>query len=331
MIDIAVMAERMLPATAALVSAGVAGWFSQLLFVNANPPVWQLLARLYAPLVRKLYRLERSYQALRFRGAIVMLCVLMIGGAIGAGAFTLQSYWPLNGITQIVMIMCCLSVGQAWALLARLYKALKQDIAYKQAFHCLALATRSDLTTTDAYGCARIAIGYAARIFDKGCVAPLFWFIVAGLPGLFLYAGLISLVWHVGKDGHSKGFGDIPGLLEHIAGLVPGLISGIFLVIAALATPKAGFSRSLKSVFSGRGRAAYSEGGWPLMVVAWALKVILGGPIKDFSGTSIARRWVGPQSAGARVPADYLKRAIYLSAMAHVITLFALVLFLIYL
>lgn len=331
MIEMVVLAERMLPAMAALMLAGSAGWVVQPACVNANPLAWQGWGQLYAPLVRKLDRLNRSRSALRWRGGIVTAIVLIAAAGLGWGADMLHNHWPLGGMTQIVLIVLCLSVAQSWALLARLYKALKQDIAYKQAFYGLAMATRSDLTTTDAYGCARIAIGYAVRIFDKGCVAPLFWFIIAGLPGLFVYTAVISLVWHVGKDGHSKGFGDVPGILERIAGSVPGVIAGVILILASLATPKAVFLKGLQSAFAGRGRAAYSEGGWPLMVAAWTLNVTLGGPVKDLSGATISRSWVGPHSAGARVPADYLKRAIYLSAMAHVITLLALLLLLVYL
>ena len=331
MIELGILAERMLPATAALLLAGIGGWAVQAAVVNANPLFWQGIGRCYAPLVRKLYRLGRSHSALRLRGGLVTLAVLACAAALGVGAQILHAGFPLGGMTQIVFIVLCFSVAQGWALLIRLYWALKNDIAYKQAFYGLALATRSDLTATDAYGCARIAIGYAVRIFDKGCIAPLFWFILAGLPGLFVYTALISLVWHVGKDGYSKGFGDVPGALEHIAGFVPGIIAGAVLVIASLATPKAGFVRSLQALYARRGRPAYHEGGLPLAVAAWGLCVTLGGPVKDLAGTTIARAWVGPQRAGARVPADYLKRALYLSAVAHMMTLFGLVLMLIYL
>jgi adenosylcobinamide-phosphate synthase len=331
MLELAVLAERMLPATAALVLAAIAGWAVQPAVVNANPLFWQGLGWFYAPLVRKLYRLRRSRSALRWRGAIVTLAVLAIAVVLAVAARVLHNQFSLGGMTQIVLVALCLSAGQAWSLLLRLYKALKQDIAHKQAFYGLALSMRSDLTTTDAYGCVRLGIGYAVRIFDKGCVAPLFWFIVAGLPGLFVYTALISLVWHVGKDGQSKGFGDVPVFLEHIAGIVPGIISGVVLVIATLATPGAAFSRGIQSVFAKRGRTAYSEGGWPLMVAAWALKVTLGGPVRDLSGTTIPRGWVGPKSAGARVTVDYIKRGLYLSVLAHIITAFALLLLLIYL
>ena len=61
----------------------------------------------------------------------------------------------------------------------------------------------------------RVGMGLALKSFDKGVVAPIIWFLIAGLPGAYLYAGLATLSWRFGKEGHSAGFGDAMLALEN--------------------------------------------------------------------------------------------------------------------
>ena len=95
---------------------------------------------------------------------------------------------------------------------------------------------------------------------------------------------------------------------------------------AALFTPTARLAAALRGFFHRRGHAPYPEGGVALTVTAWALGLSLGGPVRDVEGHALARRWIGPEAASARLNRSALRRVLYLSLMAHIL-LFACLVF----
>ena len=65
-----------------------------------------------------------------------------------------------------------------------------------------------DPASLDAHGVARAAIESLAENFSDGVVAPVFWYLVLGLPGLFAYKmanTLDSMIGH--RTPHYRAFG----------------------------------------------------------------------------------------------------------------------------
>ncbi|HPF79167.1 MAG TPA: cobalamin biosynthesis protein, partial [Alphaproteobacteria bacterium] len=217
-----------------------------------------------------------------------------------------------------------LSSGAVFASLGRLYRALNEKKVEQGAYYTIARSTRSDLSKNDDFTITRAGMGLALKQFDKGIVAPVIWYLLAGLPGAFLFAGLAALSWRFGKDGHSNGFGEAPIALEKLMGFIPNMMSGIFIALAGLLTPTAGMSRAFLGFFGTKGRASYAEGGFPLSTAAFSLNVSLGGPTQDLDGTSVKRGWIGPAKATAQLEAKHLHRVVYISFMAHLLFLASL-------
>ena len=135
----------------------------------------------------------------------------------------------------------------------------------------VALIVGRDTRQLDAAGISAAALESLAESFNDGIVAPAFWFLIAGLPGLFVYKVLNtadSLIGH--KEERWRAFGWAAARADDVANLVPARISGVLLVLAGMG--------GLGVMFSDASRHASPNAGWPEAAMAGALGIRLGGP-----------------------------------------------------
>lgn len=294
------------------------------LFGNANPIFWRAVDFLFGPLGSRLDKTERKAGDLLTRGTIITLIGAGMAFLVGIFFQTLSRHFPNFLVVDILSLTLILSAGAGWHALIRLYKAIVGRNV-KGAFYALSVTTRNNLSVADEYTITRVGIGMAARLFDKGVISPILWYLIAGLPAAFLYAGLAAFSWRFGKEGFTKGFGRTALALEKLMGFIPDIVAGILISLAGLLTPTAGMTRSFIGLFHfGRGRAHYAEGGAAVTAMAWALKVSMGGATQDLEGSAIRRDWAGPKGATAQLEAKHLHRGLYIIVMAHLLFFAAL-------
>jgi adenosylcobinamide-phosphate synthase len=128
-----------------------------------------------------------------------------------------------------------------------------------------------DTRELDATGVSAAALESLAESFNDGIVAPAFWFLIAGLPGLFAYKVINtadSLIGH--KEERWRAFGWAAARIDDVANLVPARLAGVLLVLA-------GF-RGFGVMVSDAAKHASPNAGWPEAAMAGALRVRLGGP-----------------------------------------------------
>jgi len=318
------ISDRILVTLGALLVVSIIGYITGPIAGNANPVLWTLLDRLFG-FGRKSYKKERPTSSLAFRGFIFGLLYIGTASALGYAASLVLQFYPLAAL-EIILLSFVLTGGAVWLSLAKLHQALKEGSKLERgSYRPIAVSTRSNLNSTDDYGITRVGISFMPKAFDKGLVAPVFWYLVGGLPFAFLYAGIACAAWALSKEGYTKSFGDFLLRLESLFGIIPNFLAGIFLMAAAIFTPTAQITRVIPMFFKRGGKARYAEGGLPLIVTAWALNVSLGGPVEDLDGSVLKHGWVGPPNATARLEKGHLKRAIYMSLMAYVLFFAALV------
>ncbi len=316
---------RLPVAVAALLIVCVIGVVTGPLGANAAPLFWRSVDFLFGPLASRLDKTDRTAGDLATRGMVVTLMGAIIGFLAGQFFQTLSTHFPNWRIIDIVALGIIMTAGAGWHALLRLHKAMVGKTQVKGAFRTLAVTTRSNLTIADEFTLTRTGIGMAARLFDKGVVGPVLWYLIAGLPAAFLYATLAALSWRLGKDGFTKGFGAAALALEKLMGFVPNVLAGVLIACAGILTPTAGMTRSLIGLLrGGAGHAPYPQGGAPVTAMAYALKVSLGGAGQDTDGSAIPRNWAGPKGATAKLDAKHLHRAIYITVMAHLLLLAAM-------
>jgi adenosylcobinamide-phosphate synthase len=135
----------------------------------------------------------------------------------------------------------------------------------------VSLIVGRDTQWLDTDGVSAAALESLAESFNDGIVAPAFWFLVAGLPGLFAYKVLNtadSLIGH--REERWRAFGWAAARADDVANLLPARLAGAALVVA-------GF-RGYSVMLSDASRHASPNAGWPEAAMAGALGVRLGGP-----------------------------------------------------
>jgi len=316
--------DRIPYAVLAILLVMMAGIITGPLAGNANPLAWQIYQLLIGRLGDRLDRRSRPQGDLMFRGLMLTIFCIIFAAVLGKISYRFAMMTPFYGMTEIALLSLCLTAGSVWFALLRLYFALEKEGQAKGAFYAVSRSTRVDLNSTDDYGITRTALGFTATSFDKGLVAPVIWYLIGGLPVLFIYSALSALAWRFGKNGFSKGFGRMPLALEKLMGFVPALLSGLLFTAASAMTPTASMGKSLSLWWTRKDKVPYEQGGITLCALAWPLHISLGGPVQDIGGSSLKNAWVGPQGATAKIEHGHLRRGIYLNVVAHLLFLAAL-------
>ncbi len=97
-----------------------------------------------------------------------------------------------------------------------------------------------DPASLDEEGVGRAAIESLAENFSDGVVAPVFWFLMLGLPGICAYKAVNTLDSMIGhRSERYRAFGWAAARLDDVANLVPARLAGVLIAIAAVPMPRA--------------------------------------------------------------------------------------------
>ena len=137
----------------------------------------------------------------------------------------------------------------------------------------------------DQVGVCAAALESLAESFNDGVVAPLFWFLVGGLAGLFAYKAVNtadSLIGH--REEPYRCFGWAAARTDDLMNLVPARIAGALIALVA--------GRGWRVMLRDARKHASPNSGWPEAAMAGALQVRLGGPA-SYDGVPHARPTFG--------------------------------------
>lgn len=135
----------------------------------------------------------------------------------------------------------------------------------------VAMIVGRDTEHLDEEGVAAAALESLAESFNDGVVAPLFWFLVGGLAGLFAYKAVNtadSIIGH--REEPYRCFGWAAARADDLMNLIPARIAGALIALVA--------GRGWRTMLRDAGRHASPNSGWPEAAMAGALGVQLGGP-----------------------------------------------------
>ena len=157
-----------------------------------------------------------------------------------------------------------------------------------------------DPTSLDAHGVARAAIESLAENFSDGVVAPVFWYLLLGCPGLFAYKmanTLDSMIGH--KTPRYRAFGWAAARFDDLA--QPG--AGADQRAAdrgrgAVLPQTAGRAGRWRSCCATARKHRSPNAGWPEAAMAGALGLALAGP-RHYAEGVVVDPWVGDGTARA--------------------------------
>ena len=281
-------------------------------FARVPHPV-ALAGRAVAFAERKLNRPQRGDERRRERG--IATVVVLVGAAAGLG-------WGLHWLCRFSLAGALVEALAIGILLAQ--RGLHQHVAavavaLEQGGLPAGRAAVShivgrDPARLDRHGVARAAIESLAENFSDGVVAPVFWYLVGGLPGLFAYKmanTLDSMIGH--RSERYRAFGWAAARFDDLLNLAPAPLSGLLLSAAALLTGDALAGRAIAIMRRDGRRHRSPNAGWPEAAMAGALGLALAGP-RHYAAGVVADPWIGEGTPDA-TPAD-IARALRLYVTA---------------
>ena len=311
----------------AMVLVCVLGGFTGALFGNANPALWFVLDKAFGRIGNRLYKPERLQADLAFRGAALLCVVLaLLLLVVAAAAEVLAAFHDTAHFVpayEIVLLCACLTAGSVWRAMARLQTILSGEQPVQGAYYAIAYSLRYDLNSTDDYGATRAGLALSVHRFCDSFVLPVFWYIAFGLPGLIVACGIAAFVWRFAQQGSSKGYGAPAIALYRLVAVVPQMLCALCLMIAVFVSPTARTHKAISALCNPLGWPPLAQGGAAMAMMAYALEVSLGGPVKDVGGHTLSNRWVGPEGASAKTARHHLRRGIVMIVAAHLVFMLA--------
>jgi adenosylcobinamide-phosphate synthase len=165
-----------------------------------------------------------------------------------------------------------------------------------------------DTDRLDAEGVAAAALESLAESFNDGVVAPAFWLLIGGLPGLLAYKSVNtadSLIGH--KEVRWRMFGWAAARTDDLMNLIPARAAGGLIALAG----GGGWRIMLRDAR----RHASPNAGWPEAAMAGALGVQLGGEV-FYDGAATSRPTFGD---GRRPTVTDLERGLRLYRRACIL------------
>jgi adenosylcobinamide-phosphate synthase len=249
---------------------------------------------------RKLNREARSETLRRERGIVAV--IVLVGGAalLGLAVERVCRGRLIGAAVEAVLIAVLVAQRSLYEHVAAVAAALGSG-GLTGGREAVRHIVGRDPMSLDAHGVARAAIESLAENFSDGVVAPVFWYLLLGLPGLFAYKmanTLDSMIGH--RTPRYRAFGWAAARLDDVLNTVPAPLSGVLFAMAAVFA-KNGRPAHAFTIMLRDGRKHHSpNAGWPESAMAGALGLALAGPRRYPEGL-VADPWLGDGSARAGV------------------------------
>ena len=219
----------------------------------------------------------------RAAGIAAALVLVAMGGAAGLLIERLASGWV--GITAIILIA---TTGLAQRSLHDHVNAVVRPLCAGELGAARTALARIVGRDTAALGCSGIASAATetlAESFCDGIVAPAFWFLILGLPGLFVFKAIStadSMIGHL--DTRYRDFGWASARLDDVMNWLPARLAGAIICLAG--------GGGWRILWRDARNHLSPNAGWPESAMAGALGVRLGGGAA-YDGEWIARETLG--------------------------------------
>jgi len=259
-----------------------------------------LIGRVIAWADRRLNRIERTNRERLVRGGLVTVAMVAAAAAIGAAIHFVAVLMPFGWFVEMFVMTALIAQRSLYDHVARVGQALTSD-GLAGGRQAVAHIVGRDPNALDEHGVCRAAIESLAENFSDGVVAPVFWTLMFGLPGLLAYKTintLDSMIAH--KTPRYLYFGRVAARLDDAANWIPARISGLILAVAALIAPGARPGAALRTMIADAGKHRSPNAGWPEAATAGALDLALAGPRK-YPEMIVNDPWIGGGRARATI------------------------------
>ena len=254
----------------------------------------------------------------------------------GRGVLALVLLLAATALVTVPLVALLRALPFGWVLEAILATSLLAQKSLRDAVRAVAAALARSLPegrtavshivgrdpeALDEAGVARAAIESLAESTSDGVIAPLFFLILGGLPGIALYKAVNtadSMIGH--KTERYLQFGWAAARLDDLLNLIPARLTALLIAGGAFFVKGAHPETAWSTALSDAKKHESPNAGWPEAAFAGALDFQLGGP-RSYDGEPVDLPSFGAGSADLG-PAD-IGRALQLYSATLNVTLVA--------
>lgn len=205
-------------------------------------------------------------RAKRLRGIIALTLLVLSAGTLGGLLTLLPGMWI--DILLAAMLIAQRSLADHVRAVA---DALRLSLG--DGRRAVAQIVGRDTTQMQSPAIARSAIESAAENLSDGIIAPAFWFLIGGLPGLLIYKVTNTADSMIGyRTPRHEHFGWAAARFDDLINLIPARLTALLIWLTA---PRSG---SYPAIRTDAKRHRSPNAGWPEAAMARALNIALSGP-----------------------------------------------------
>ena len=169
-----------------------------------------------------------------------------------------------------------------------------------------------DTDRMDGAACRRAAVESLSENLTDGFVSPVFWYVLAGLPGLVLFKVVSTMDSMVGyKTPRYLRFGWCGARLDDVMNFVPARLTWLVIAVLAAVLPGCSGRKAWTVGLRQHGLLLGPNSGWSEAATAGALQRRIVGPIW-LNGVQVTDLWIGDPSDPPFETAGDMSRAVML-------------------
>jgi len=192
----------------------------------------------------------------------------------------------------VLVVYSLLALGDLLHHVWRIESAVRRDDVAGARLAVSALVGR-DTDRMDGPACRRAAVESLSENLTDGFVSPVFWYVLAGLPGLVLFKIVSTMDSMVGyKTPQYLRFGWCGARLDDVMNYVPARLTWLVIVGIALVAPGLSGRKAWRVGLAQHALLLGPNSGWSEAATAGALMRRIVGPIW-LKGVQVTDLWIG--------------------------------------
>ena len=212
----------------------------------------------------------------RLKGMFLLVILVGMGLLIG---LTIQSLGRVGFVLEIVIAGILIAQRSLVEHIQAVVSGLNSGLEAGRS--AVSRIVGRDSETLDEAGVARAAIESCAENFSDAVAAPVFWFAVAGLPGIIVYKFVNTADSMIGHRTERHGeIGWASARFDDLLNLIPARLCGLLICLVAQSL------RAVRVMLRDAGLHNSPNAGWPEAALAAALGVAIAGP-RVYDGKSV--------------------------------------------
>ena len=215
---------------------------------------------------------------------VLVVLTYLLSYALLCGASFYVSPW-LEAALEVILIFFCLAGTTLVREVREVFRAL--DRSLEDGRRQVARIVGRDTQALSAQEVRTAALETLAENLSDGVIAPLFWYLLLGVPGMMMYKMINTLDSMIGyRNERYRRFGCFAARLDDVANYIPARLTAL-LMIGVSGHP------ALWTFVRRYGRAhASPNSGYPEAALAGILDCRFGGP-HDYFGEEVWKPYIG--------------------------------------